>query len=133
MESAASSIYCLSCCSQVKLRGRATDSRSCEKERGGEREWGSGINTCGKDSAKEASRVALLTSSMLVVFLVAAAPPAFAGPDVYPRGDHGHRHDRCGELGDHRHQYRLPNPDTILFDNDTTLAEAAQCDLAATV
>jgi hypothetical protein len=50
---------------------------------------------------------------------------------VCPRGDHGHRHRRCGELGNHRYQY--PNPDTIIFDNDTTLVGAAQCDLAATV
>jgi Ca2+-binding RTX toxin-like protein len=53
-------------------------------------------------------------------------------PDVYPRGDHTHRHLDAGNsaiIGINT----APNPDTIIFDNDTTLAGAAQCDLAATV
>jgi hypothetical protein len=69
---------------------------------------------------------------MLVVFLVAVAPPAFAAPTCTHAGTTAPVTIDAGNsaiIGINA----VPNPDTILFDNDTTLAGTAQCDLAATV
>src|SRR6266540_7082574 len=72
---------------------------------------------------------ALLTSSMLVVFLVAVAPPAFAAPTCTNAGSTATVTIDAGNsavVGIDT----TPTPNEIIFDPDATLMGATQCGTA---